>query len=84
MAETKAYVLMEVAPGHVRAVVAALREVPGLVSVDSIMGPPSKGGSPFMASIKVSVYIKAPAEKLFPYLTDFENMSEVFPAATVL
>lgn len=32
-----------------------------------------------MASIKVSVYIKAPAEKLFPYLTDIENMSEFFP-----
>ena len=39
MAETKAYVLMEVAAGHVPAVVGALREVPGLVSVDSVMGP---------------------------------------------
>ncbi len=39
MAETKAYVLMEVAPGHVPAVAAALRDVPGLVSVDSVMGP---------------------------------------------
>ena len=39
MAETKAYVLMEVATGHVPVVVAALRDVPGLVSVDSVMGP---------------------------------------------
>ena len=39
MAETKAYVLMEVAAGHVPAVAAALRAVPGLVSVDSVMGP---------------------------------------------
>ena len=39
MAETKAYVLMEVAAGQVPAVTAALREVPGLVSVDSVMGP---------------------------------------------
>ena len=39
MAETKAYVLMEVATGHVPAVAAALRDVPGLVSVDSVMGP---------------------------------------------
>lgn len=39
MAETKAYVLMEVAAGHVPAVSAALRGVPGLVSVDSVMGP---------------------------------------------
>ena len=39
MAETKAYVLVEVAAGHVSAVVAALREVPGLVSVDSVTGP---------------------------------------------
>ena len=30
---------MEVAPGHVPAVTAALREVPGLLSVDAIMGP---------------------------------------------
>ena len=39
MAETKAYLLIEVAPGHVPAVAAALREVPGLVSVDAVMGP---------------------------------------------
>ena len=39
MAETKAYVLVEAARGHVHAVAAALREVPGLVSVDSVMGP---------------------------------------------
>ncbi len=39
MAETKAYVLMEVAAGQVPAVTAALRAVPGLVSVDSVMGP---------------------------------------------
>ena len=39
MAETKAYVLMEVAAGQIPAVTAALREVPGLVSVDSVMGP---------------------------------------------
>ncbi len=39
MAETKAYVLMEVAAGQVPAVAAALRAVPGLVSVDSVMGP---------------------------------------------
>ncbi len=39
MAETKAYVLMEVAAGYVPAVTAALREVPGLLSVDAIMGP---------------------------------------------
>ena len=39
MAETKASVLMEVATGHVPAVVAALSDVPGLVSVDSVMGP---------------------------------------------
>ena len=39
MAETKAYVLMEVAIGHVPAVAAALRDVPGLVSIDSVMGP---------------------------------------------
>ena len=39
MAETKAYVLMEVAAGHVPAVAGALREVPGLVSVEAVMGP---------------------------------------------
>ncbi len=39
MAETEACVLMEVATGHVPAVAPALREVPGLVSVDSVMGP---------------------------------------------
>ena len=39
MAEIKAYVLIEVATGHVPAVAAALRSVPGLVSVDSVMGP---------------------------------------------
>ena len=37
--ETKAYVLVEVATGRIPAVVAALRDVPGLVSVDSVMGP---------------------------------------------
>ena len=31
--------LMEVAAGHVPAVAAALREVPGPVSVDAVMGP---------------------------------------------
>ena len=39
MAQTKAYVLMEVAAGHVPAVVGALRAVPGIVSVDTVMGP---------------------------------------------
>ena len=39
MAETKAYVLVEVAAGHIPAVSAALRGVPGLVSVDVLMGP---------------------------------------------
>ena len=39
MAETKANVLMEVAAGHVPAVAAALREVPGLGSVEAVMGP---------------------------------------------
>ena len=39
MARTKAYVLMEVTAGHVPTVAAALRGMPGLVSVDSVMGP---------------------------------------------
>lgn len=39
MAQTKAYVLVEVATGHIPAAVAGLREIPGLVSVDSVMGP---------------------------------------------
>ena len=39
MARTKAYVLMEVIAGHVPTVAAALRGMPGLVSVDSVMGP---------------------------------------------
>lgn len=39
MAETKAYVLVEVAAGHAPVVTAALRAVPGLVSVDAVMGP---------------------------------------------
>ena len=36
---TKAYVLVEVATGHVTEVAAALRGMPGLVSVDSVTGP---------------------------------------------
>ncbi len=39
MAETKAYVLVDVAAGHVPAVAAALRAVPGIVSVDTVLGP---------------------------------------------
>ena len=39
MARTTAYVLMEVTAGHVPTVAAALRGMPGLVSVDSVMGP---------------------------------------------
>ena len=36
---TKAYVLVEAATGHVTKVAAALREMPGLISVDSVTGP---------------------------------------------
>ena len=39
MAETRAYVLVEAAIGHVPAVAAALRGMPSLVSVDSVTGP---------------------------------------------
>ena len=39
MAETRAYVLVETAVGRVSGIAAALREMPGLVSVDSVTGP---------------------------------------------
>lgn len=39
MAETRAYVLVETAVGRVASIAIALREMPGLVSVDSVTGP---------------------------------------------
>jgi DNA-binding Lrp family transcriptional regulator len=36
---TKAYVLVEVASGQIRQVVAALREMPGLTAADPVAGP---------------------------------------------
>ena len=39
MAETRAYVLVEAAVGRVASIAIALREMPGLVSVDSVTGP---------------------------------------------
>ena len=39
MAETRAYVLVETAVGRVSGISAALRGMPGLVSVDSVTGP---------------------------------------------
>ena len=39
MAETRAYVLVETAVGRVSSISAALRGMPGLVSVDSVTGP---------------------------------------------
>ena len=39
MAMTKAYVLIEVRTGHILDVAAALRGIPGLVSVDPVTGP---------------------------------------------
>lgn len=39
MAATKAYVLVETATGRVNDVAAALRDMPGLASVDPVTGP---------------------------------------------
>ena len=36
---TKAFVLIEAATGHVNEVAAALRGMPGLISVDAVTGP---------------------------------------------
>ena len=39
MVKTRAYVLVETAVGRVASIAIALREMPGLVSVDSVTGP---------------------------------------------